>query len=111
MEVIQICPLGAECERIGADKDGNAVLYRCRAYTLLRGKLPDRDEQVDQWRCSIFEWLPILLVENSQMTRGVNAAVSDLKNETVKRQDVAMRALAMGFQPIMSIENVESTDS
>jgi len=105
VEIKLECPLGAECERVTTKPDGNAILHRCRAYALLRGKLPDSEEQVDQWRCSIFEWLPILLVENSQMTRGVNMAVSSLREETIKRQDIAMKTLAMG------IENVKLTNS
>jgi hypothetical protein len=100
MKVELECPIGKECERAE-----NNVIYRCRAYTLLSGKMPTSDEVVEEWRCSIFEWLPILLVENSQMTRGVNAAVASLRDETLNKQDAAIRIIASG------IENAKITNS
>jgi hypothetical protein len=100
MEVKLECPLGKECERAK-----NNVIYRCRAYTLLSGKLPTSDQIVDEWRCSIFEWLPILLVENSQMTRGVNMAVASLRDTTLEKQDFAIKVISTG------IENARITNS
>ena len=41
------------------------------------------DRQVDEWACSI-QFLPMLLIENSQQQRGTGAAVESFRNEMVK---------------------------
>ena len=72
------CPLGSECEAI---KDG--VKYLCPWYAQVRGKHPQSDEAIDEWRCSI-PWLPVLLIENTQQQRQTGAAVESLRNNIVK---------------------------
>ena len=74
----QICPLlgGKPC-----------VESRCKFWIHLRGKDPQSMNEIDQQDCSI-AWLPILLIENAQFVRQTAAAVDDLKNQTVQRQDL-----------------------
>jgi len=82
METKYICPLGSKCEDA---KDG--ILYRCAWYTELRG-MKDGKEDV-QYGCAI-AWLPALSVENARTNIGQTAAIESLRNETIKRQDMAL---------------------
>ncbi len=88
MDVIIECPLGSKCEYIGDDKK----IHRCMWYTKMVGTAQD-GTVYDTWKCAM-SWLPILMVENSAQGRGVAAAIESLRNETVKRQDMAMTLLA-----------------
>jgi len=81
------CPLGSKCERIGTDKNGNPTIIRCRAYTKIAGVNPNTGEQVDEFKCSVFEWQPILLLEIASVLRGNQASIESFRNETVKGQN------------------------
>lgn len=59
------------------------VCHTCGFYTHVRGKHPQTNEELDHWACSI-EWLPTLLIENSQQSRQTGAAVESFRNEMVK---------------------------
>jgi hypothetical protein len=82
LEVIITCPMGLKCEEI---KDNKA--YRCAWFTKLAGKDPQSEKEIEQWGCAI-SWLPVMLVEVSQTNRGNTDAISSMRNEIVKRQDV-----------------------
>ena len=84
MEIRVTCPLGSECETA---KDG--YVERCAWYTEMKGQDATGEEHND-WRCAI-AWQPILQVEVAGTNRGVAASVQSLRNETTKRQDVALR--------------------
>lgn len=81
MDVINTCPLGAKCEEIKRGK-----MHRCRAYIKISGTDP-QGKQVDEFRCSLLEWQPILLLEIASIMRGNQAAVESFRNETVKGQN------------------------
>ena len=53
---------------------------------LVRGKHPQTGEEVDDWNCAM-TWLPVLLIENSQMQRQTGAAVESFRNEVVKNAE------------------------
>jgi hypothetical protein len=72
-----ICPLHKE--------DMSTVCHKCPLWTQVRGKHPQTDQEVDRWACSL-AWMPLLLIENSQMQRQTGAAVESLRNEVVNRQ-------------------------
>ena len=84
MEVHTTCPLGSKCEEI----KGNA-LYRCAWYVQLSGTDSQGNEH-DSWKCAI-AWQPILQIETAATNRGQTAALESMRNETVKRQDVALQ--------------------
>ena len=66
------CPLiGEECMQL-----------KCAWFTHIRGKNPQTGMDVDEWGCAV-TWLPMLLIENSQMQRQTGAAVESFRNETV----------------------------
>lgn len=74
----QVCPLigGKPC-----------LESKCKFWVHLRGKDPQSTQEIDQQDCAV-SWLPILLIENAQFVRQTAAAVDDLKNQTVQRQDL-----------------------
>jgi hypothetical protein len=59
----------------------------CAWFLKISGTNPNTGEALDEWGCSI-AWMPILLIENSQMTRQTGAAIESFRNEMVKANDV-----------------------
>ena len=70
----QICPLHK--------KDVSEVCHLCPWFTRVIGKNPQSEEMVDNWHCAVAV-LPMLLVENAQMTRQGNAALQDFRNGVI----------------------------
>lgn len=56
--------------------------HRCRWFANVRGKLPQSEEVVDRWDCTL-AWLPYLLVENSQRQHQTGGDIVNLRNEIV----------------------------
>lgn len=84
MDVKEVCPFGSECEEA---RDN--ILYRCKLYIKMNGKDGAGNDH-DRWDCS-FNWQPIVQSETSGFTRHVAASIHKLRNETVKRQDAALK--------------------
>lgn len=59
------------------------VCHTCGFYTYVRGTNPNDGKEVDHWACAI-EFLPVLLIENSQQSRQTGAAVESFRNEMVR---------------------------
>ena len=64
----------------------------CAWFLKLRGQNPNTGEDIDDWGCSI-AWLPILMIENSQMQRQTGAAVESFRNEMVKATETSQQVL------------------
>ena len=60
----------------------------CAWFLKIRGKDPQSMEEIEDWGCSM-AWMPILLIENSQMQRQTGAAVESFRNEVVKANEEA----------------------
>lgn len=56
--------------------------FECAWFSQLRGHNPNTGEEVDEYGCAV-AWLPMLLIENSQMSRQTGAAVESFRNEMV----------------------------
>ena len=76
---------GCFCPLIQKDCIG----LQCAWITQVRGNNPQTGEEVDHWECAV-KWIPMLLVENSQMQRQTGAAVESFRNEVVKRTERPM---------------------
>ena len=85
-----ICPLHKE--------DMSKVCHKCPFWTLVRGKHPQTDAEIDRWSCSL-AWLPILMIENSQMQRQTGAAIESFRNEVLKQQTSVDRMIANSSRP------------
>ena len=97
------CPLiGEECMKL-----------KCEWFTQIRGNNPQSGEEVDEWGCAV-TWLPMLLIENSQMQRQTGAAVESARNESVRDNEENRRLLkqvttAILQNPIAPIQ-IETVD-
>jgi hypothetical protein len=79
IEIKRFCPLGHKaCEYA---EDG--YIYRCNWYEQLRGKHPQSEEIIDEWKCSV-SWIPTLMTEMTQTNRGQTQALESFRNETLK---------------------------
>lgn len=90
-EIAGQCPLGSKCEEV-VMKDGEQVLIRCPWHVKVRGKDPQSEQEIDEWRCAI-AWMPILQIEHSLFERQTGAAVESFRNETVKSSKQMIKAL------------------
>lgn len=88
----KLCPLtGDECMEHG-----------CEWYTHIIGANPQTGEQIDKFGCAI-NFIPMLLIENSQMQKQTGSAVESFRNEMVKGNEKALE-----MQKQMRLENNES---
>lgn len=69
----------------------------CAWFMQIRGTNPNTGQDIDDWGCSI-AWMPILLIENSQMSRQTGAAVESFRNEMVKSNEVSQQILISAAQ-------------
>jgi hypothetical protein len=64
----------------------------CAWFLKIRGNNPNTGKEMDEWGCSM-SWLPILLIENAQMSRQTGAAVESFRNEMVKVNESSRQIL------------------
>jgi hypothetical protein len=69
----------------------------CAWFLKIAGTNPNTGEQVDDWGCAI-AWMPILMIENSQMQRQTGAAVESFRNEMVKSNEISQQVLLAAAQ-------------
>ena len=86
IDVVITCPLGSTCEEIVRGK-----IHRCAWYTEMKGT-DASGEDCNQWKCAM-AWMPILQTEVAGTQRGVAASINSMRNENVKRQDLALKAM------------------
>lgn len=98
LEIIMVCPLGNKCEEIKDNK-----IYRCNWYVELKGKDPQSEQDISEWRCAI-AWNSILQIEIAQTNRGQTQAIEIMRNETIKRQDI-FNAIALNNSKVKQIKN------
>ena len=89
---------GKFCPLIGEDCLG----LKCAWFTQVRGTNPQTGQEVDEWGCAV-NWMPMLLIENSQQQRQTGAAVESFRNETISRisQTISMKPIE---EPINKLE-------
>ena len=70
-----VCPLH--------QKDMSTVCHKCPWWMQVRGKNPQGEDMIDEWRCAV-ALLPLLLIENAQVARGTVQAMEMLRNGVVE---------------------------
>ena len=84
---VMSCPFnGTQCiEGIRKDFKKGDIGERslCRMWTLVRGKDPQSNKEIDQGDCAI-AWMPTLIIENAQMARHTTASVDKFFNGIVR---------------------------
>jgi hypothetical protein len=78
-----ICPLHKE--------DTSTVCHKCPWWTRVIGKNPQSEEMIDDWRCAV-ALLPMLLIENAQVSRQTGAAMESFRNDVVAGVSMAVAA-------------------
>lgn len=74
---------------------------QCRLYIQVQGNNPNTGEQINKWGCS-FEFLPMLMIENSQQQRQTGAAVEGLRNSVDRsNQIIPLQVEAMTKFPMI----------
>ena len=71
--------------------DTSTVCHKCPWWTRVIGKNPQSEEMIDDWRCAI-ALLPMLLIENAQMSRQAGAATESFRNDVMNG---VVKAIAM----------------
>jgi hypothetical protein len=88
---------GSYCPLIKKDCIG----LKCSWYTHVRGMNPNTGQEVDEWSCAI-NWLPMMLIENSQQQRSTGAAVESFRNEMVKANESNINVLSAAAQMLQA---------
>lgn len=67
------CPLNSfePCKKLG-----------CAWFLKIAGTEPNTGKEVEDWGCAV-AWLPILLIENAQVSRQSGAAIESFRNAMV----------------------------
>lgn len=65
----------------------------CSWFIQVRGHNPNTGAEVDEWACAI-AWMPIMMIENSQMQRQTGAAVESFRNEMVKANEATLQLVS-----------------
>lgn len=65
------------------NKDMSKVCHTCPLWIHIRGTNPNTGADEDRWSCA-FAWLPVLMIENSQMQRQTGAAVESFRNAVTR---------------------------
>lgn len=81
------------CPYTGHKKKCLDLYTNCPKWVMLVGNNPNTGEPINSYNCADV-WLPILLVENSQMQRQTSAAVEALRNAVHNGNQDIMRLAA-----------------
>jgi hypothetical protein len=82
------------CHHTGFEKSCREIVTGCgcRKWVSVDGHNPNTGEAVKRFDCAD-AWVPMLLIENSQMQRQTGAAVESLRNDAVRGHRQQMMAL------------------
>lgn len=84
-----------DCPDTGfTQKCGDGRKGKCPHWIHVQGAHPQSGETVDMWDCS-HRWLPILVIDLIRRTNSQGAAVESLRNELVKREDMATQIMRL----------------
>lgn len=67
--------------------------FDCGWYMKIIGKNPNTEKDVEEYGCSI-AWMPIFLIENSQIQNQTGSAIESFRNKMVKSNE-SIKALIL----------------
>jgi hypothetical protein len=73
--------------------DCSTVCHKCPWWSRVVGKNPQSEEMIDDWRCAV-ALLPMLLIENAQVTRQGTATMETFRNSVVESVAHAVNTVA-----------------
>lgn len=88
-----------KCPATGFSRTCHSIVSKCTCpkYVQIRGKNPQGGD-VDSWGC-VDSFLPMLLIENAQMSRQTAASVDSFRNEVVQAEQGKQALLAQFAGP------------
>ena len=94
-----------KCPATGFAKTCHSIVTKCTCpkFVNVRGRDPQTGIDHDRWGC-VDGFLPLLLIENAQMSRQTGAAVESFRNEVVKEREEAVRTFSelLGSRKLLS---------
>lgn len=80
------------CPATGFAKSCRSIVskFECPKFVSIKGVNPQTGETLDRFGC-VDSFLPLLLIENAQMSRQVGGALESFRNEVVKANDEAVQ--------------------
>jgi len=75
----------------------------CAWFLKIRGTNPNTGEDIDDWGCSM-AWMPVLLIENAQMSRQTGSAVESFRNEMVKANESSQQILMSAAHKAIGVQ-------
>jgi hypothetical protein len=87
----------------------DCIENKCEWFYQIRGTNPNTGEPVDEWQCAI-NFLPLLLIENSQQQRSTAAAVESFRNEAVKQNSALTQVLVHSMNQQATLALVEEAN-
>jgi hypothetical protein len=83
--------LKVRCPATGFTRACREILAECECpkFVSIKGTDPQTGAIVDRHGC-VDSFLPLLLIENAQVSRQIGAAIESFRNEVVKANDSAM---------------------
>jgi hypothetical protein len=80
------------CPATGFAKSCREILAECDCpkFVSIKGRDPQTGVELDRHGC-VDSFLPLLLIENAQMSRQTGAAVESFRNEVVKANEAAVQ--------------------
>lgn len=70
----------------------DCVEHKCAWYTHIAGVDPNTGKPVDHFQCAV-QWMPMLMIENSQQQRSTSSAVESFRNEMTKAHETNQNML------------------
>lgn len=113
---VQACPFNGKTCRNGKREDfeinpQTSERFVCAKWICLKGKNPQTEEVFDNWMCNESA-IPMLLVENAQMTRhsaaSTDKVATEVRNHHVSFLDVIRAKSAprlLDAEPVKSVEH------
>lgn len=77
------------CHKTGFSKSCNKLVSsgKCNRWMQIQGNNPNTGEPVNRYKC-VDDWIPMLLIENSQMQRQTGAAVESFRNNVAEQNNI-----------------------
>ncbi len=88
---------GVMCHKTGFSKSCRELVTdeACNRWMQIQGNHPNTGEPLNKSMCTD-DWIPILLMENSQMQRQTGAAVESFRNEMKKDNNLMLNDVKQG---------------
>lgn len=86
------CPLNGKLCKDGVRADFEDQKKQCRWWTHVAGKDPQSEKVIDHYDCAM-AWVPVVVLESSQMTRHMTATTQEFRNETKEGFDNFKKAI------------------